>query len=149
MRKNRHPICIFLDYVSDASGCPRVDSNHHTITGTGPQPAAYTIPPRGQFVRATRSIIHQPAIFVNSFCPAFTVAYFYNGIWNFGWYYAKEEKSNSFTAVALSFSILLVNAMFPFLVPLPYTEGRFHEDLYCPSSVLARYDAVCFACCSV
>src|SRR5712691_2645999 len=28
-------------------GCPRVDSNHHAFTGTGPQPAAYTIPPRG------------------------------------------------------------------------------------------------------
>src|SRR5579864_9088063 len=31
-------------------GCPRVDSNHHAFTGTGPQPAAYTIPPRGQII---------------------------------------------------------------------------------------------------
>ena len=27
--------------------CPRVDSNHHALSSTGPQPAAYTIPPRG------------------------------------------------------------------------------------------------------
>src|SRR5579871_478777 len=30
--------------------CPRVDSNHHALTGTGPQPAAYTIPPRGHIL---------------------------------------------------------------------------------------------------
>src|SRR5260370_40567237 len=31
-------------------GCPRVDSNHHAFSGTGPQPAAYTIPPRGLII---------------------------------------------------------------------------------------------------
>src|SRR5690349_6456799 len=28
--------------------CPRLDSNQHVLPDTGPQPAAYTIPPRGQ-----------------------------------------------------------------------------------------------------
>src|SRR5947209_15702601 len=36
-------------------GCPRVDSNHHAHTGTGPQPAAYTIPPRGHLTTDLRS----------------------------------------------------------------------------------------------
>jgi hypothetical protein len=39
-------------------GCPRVESNHHAQTGTGPQPAAYTIPPRGQVAEIDAAIVH-------------------------------------------------------------------------------------------
>jgi hypothetical protein len=43
-----------------------------TPLGTGPQPAAYTIPPRGQFLWViTEAIIHLHVKFVNGFLAVF------------------------------------------------------------------------------
>src|SRR5581483_9928602 len=48
-------------------GCPRVESNHHALSSTGPQPAAYTIPPRGQVI--TDYGCHSNLIFVTCQSP--------------------------------------------------------------------------------
>ena len=37
--------------------CPRLDLNQHAQKGTGPQPAAYAIPPRGP---ETRLLLYSP-----------------------------------------------------------------------------------------
>ena len=38
--------------------CPRPDSNGHAHTGTGPQPAVYTIPPRGHYAEIIADLRH-------------------------------------------------------------------------------------------